>query len=109
MVGIPLELEIYFNIDLLITKAISIPPYHMATTELKELKLRLKQLLVKGFIKPSISPMGALVLLMKKKDRYLRMGMNFRKLNKVIIKNNYPFPSIANFFINSNRKVFFKN
>ncbi|WMV18926.1 hypothetical protein MTR67_012311 [Solanum verrucosum] len=49
--------EIDFGIDLLPdTQPISIPPYRMAPTELKELKEKLKDLLDKGFIQLSISP-----------------------------------------------------
>ena len=47
---------------------ISILPYQMAPTELKELKAQLKDVLDKGFIKPSISPWGAPVLSVKNKD-----------------------------------------
>lgn len=45
----------------------------MALAELKELKEQLKDLLDKGFMLPSISPQGALVLFVKKKDGSLRM------------------------------------
>ena len=50
----------------------------MAPIEHKELKEQLKDLLDKGFIKPSISPWGALVLFVKKKDGSLRMCMDYR-------------------------------
>ena len=61
--------------------------------ELKELKLKLKDLTNKGFIQPSISPWGAQVFFMKKKDGTLRMCMNYRNL-----KNNmYPLPRIDDF------------
>ncbi|XP_069149172.1 uncharacterized protein [Solanum lycopersicum] len=54
--------EIYFDIDLFPdTRIISISPYVMAPTELKELKEQLKVLLDKGFIQPSVSPWGASV------------------------------------------------
>ena len=54
--GIPLEREIDFGNDLLPdTNLISIPPYQMAPSELKELKVQLKDLLDKGFIRPNIS------------------------------------------------------
>ena len=66
--------KIDFGIDLLPdTQPISIPPYKMAPAELKKLKDQLKDLLDKGFIRPSISPWGALVLLVKKKDGSLRI------------------------------------
>ena len=54
---IPPEREIEFGIDLLPdTQPISISPYRMAPAEFKELKEQLKDLLDKGFIRPSISP-----------------------------------------------------
>ncbi|KAH0650521.1 hypothetical protein KY284_030433 [Solanum tuberosum] len=58
--GIPPEREIDFSIDLLPDmQPISIPHYRIASTELKELKEQLKDLLDKGFIRPSIFPWGA--------------------------------------------------
>ncbi|MDE0547697.1 hypothetical protein, partial [Microbacterium sp. C7(2022)] len=64
--GVPPEREIDFGIDLLlVTQPISIPPYRMAPVELKELKEQLKDLLEKGFIRPSKSPWGALVLFVR--------------------------------------------
>ena len=66
--GIPPEREIDFGIDLLPDRnPIWIPPYRMAQDELKELKAQLKVLPDKGFIRPSISPWGAPILLVKKK------------------------------------------
>ena len=86
--GIPPEREIEFGIDLLPdTQPISIPPYRMAPAELKELKEQLKDLLEKGFIRPSISPWGAPVLFVRKKDGSLRMCIDYRQLNKVTVKN----------------------
>lgn len=73
------------------TKPISIPPYRMAPAELKELKDQLHNLLSKGFIRPSVSPWGALVLFVKKNEGSIRMCIDYRQLNKVTIKNNYPF------------------
>ena len=74
------------------------PPYRMAPAELKELKEQLKELLDKGFIRPSSSPWGALVLFVKKKDGSLRLSINYRQLNKVTIKNEYPLPRIDDLF-----------
>ena len=70
----------------------------MSAAELKELKLHLKDLTNKGFIKPIISPWGALVLFVKKKDGTLRMCIDYRQLNKVTIKNKYPLPRINDLF-----------
>ena len=70
----------------------------MVQAKLKELKLQLKGLLDKGFIKPSISPWGSLVLFVKKKDVSLRMCIDYRQLNKVTIKNKYSLPRIDDLF-----------
>ncbi|XP_070057147.1 uncharacterized protein [Nicotiana tomentosiformis] len=48
----------------------------------------------KGFIKASISLWDAPVFFVKKKDRSIRMCINYRQLNKVTIKNKYLLPRI---------------
>ncbi|KAH0773846.1 hypothetical protein KY290_010983 [Solanum tuberosum] len=97
--GIPPEQEIDFAIDMLPgTQLISIPPYRMASAELKELKDQLKDLLDKGFIRPSASPWGAPVLFVRKKDGSLKMCIDYRQLNKATIKNKYPLPRIDDLF-----------
>ena len=64
--GVPPEKEINFGIDLLPdTQPISILPYRIALAELKELKEQLKELLDKVFIRPSISPWGAPIFLVR--------------------------------------------
>jgi len=66
---LPPEREVEFTIDLIPgTSPISIAPYRMSTSELGELKKQLEELLEKQFIRPSVSPWGAPVLLVKKKD-----------------------------------------
>jgi len=91
--------RLIFNIDLLPgTQPLSIPPYRMALTKLKELKEQLKDLLEKGYIRPSTSPWGAPVLFVRKKDGSLRMCIDYRQLNKVTIKNKYPLPRIDDLF-----------
>ena len=66
----------------------------MAPMELKELKKHLEELLDKGFIRPSTSPWGAPVLFVKKKDGSLRLCIDYRQLNRIIVKNKYPLPRI---------------
>ena len=57
--GVPPIRETKFTIELFLdTKSISIPPYHMAPAELKELKIQLQELLDKGFIRPQCISMG---------------------------------------------------
>ena len=52
----------------------------------------------KGFIRPSTSPWGAPVLFAKKKDKTLRLCIDYRQLNRVTIKNRYPLPRIDYLF-----------
>ena len=97
--GLPPEREVEFTIDLIPgTKPISSPPYRMAPAELRELKAQLEELLSKGFIRPSISPWGAPVLFVKKKDGSLRLCIDNRQLNRVTIRNQYPLPRIYELF-----------
>ena len=70
----------------------------MPTKYLEEIKTRIKELLEKGYIRPSSSPWGAPVLLVEKKDGSLRMVVYYRALNEVTIKNKYPLPMINDLF-----------
>ena len=72
--------------------------YMMSTPELVELKLHLNEMLDKGYIRPSVSPWGAPVLFVKKKDGTLRLSINYMELNKVTIKSRYPFSRIDDLF-----------
>ena len=96
---LPPQREIEFAIDVVsgATPA-SITPYKMALMELKDLKLQLQELLEKGFIPPSVSPWGAPVLFVKKKDGTLRLCVDYRQLNKMPVKNKYPLPRIDDLF-----------
>ena len=96
---LPSDREVEFTIDLILrTEPISIPPYRMAAAELRELKAQLEEFLSKGFIRSSISPWGAPILFMKKKDRSLRLCIDYRQLNRVTICNQYPLPRIDELF-----------
>ena len=64
----------------------------MPTNDLEEIKKQIKELLEKGYIRPSSSPWGALVILKEKKYGSLRMVVDYRVLNDVTIKNKYPLP-----------------
>ena len=97
--GLPPERETDFPIDLVPGIApISLPPYRMAPAKLKELKAQLQELVDGGFIRPSISPWGAPVLFVKKKDGTWRFCVDYRQLNKVTIRNKYPLPQIDDLF-----------
>ena len=73
-------------------------PYRMNILELNELKLQLQELIDKHYVRPSVSPWGAQVLFVKKKDVTLRLCIDYRQLNKMTIKNRYPLPCIDDIF-----------
>ena len=67
--GLPPHRDVDFVIELHPdTSPISMTPHRMASVELHELKVQLQELLDKGFIKPSTSPWGTLVLFAEKKE-----------------------------------------
>ena len=73
-------------------------PHRMAPVELQELRVQLQELLDKGLIRLSTSPWGAPVLFVKKKDKTLRLCIDYRQLNRVMVKNRYSLPRIDNLF-----------
>lgn len=76
------------------TRSVSMEPYKMSASESDELKTQLEDLLEKKFVRPNVSPWGALVLLVKKKDGSIRLCDTYRQLNKVTVQNKYPLPRI---------------
>ena len=93
--GLPPEREVEFAIEIVPgAGSVSKAPYRMAPNEMIELKKQIEELLEKGFIRPSVSPWGAPVLFVRKKDGSLRLCIDYRELNKVTVKNKYPLPRI---------------
>jgi hypothetical protein len=72
--------------------------YRMATPELAELKDHIKELLEKGFIRPSSSQLGAHVIFVLKKDGIQRLCMDYRALNEITVKDKYLLPRIDDLF-----------
>ena len=92
-----------FNIDFVIqlhpsTSPISMITHRMAPIELQEVKVQLQELFDRGFIRPSTSPWGAPVMFAKKKDKTLRLCIDYWQVNRVTIKNRYPLPRIDDLF-----------
>jgi hypothetical protein len=96
---LPPDREVVFTIDLvLMARPVSRTLYRMATTELKELKEQLQELLAQWFIRPCVSPWDAPVLFVKKKDETLRMCIDYHELNDLTVKNKYPLPMMDELF-----------
>ncbi|GKE83329.1 putative reverse transcriptase domain-containing protein, partial [Tanacetum coccineum] len=97
--GPPPPRQVEFRIKLVPGAApVASAAYRLAPSEMKKLSDQLKKLLKKGFIRPSSSPWGALVLFVKKKDGSFRMCINYRELYKLTIKNRYPLLRINDLF-----------
>ncbi|GKG01635.1 hypothetical protein Tco_0306340, partial [Tanacetum coccineum] len=106
--GLPPIREIEFQIKLVpgvipVVKS----PYRLAPFKMEELSGQLKELQDKYFIRPSLSPWGAPVLFVRKKDGSFRMCIDYREFNKLTIKNRYPLPRIHNLFNQLQRSQYF--
>lgn len=69
-------------------------PYRVSYGQKNEIEKIVKGLLDSGEIQPSKSPFASPVLLVKKKDTTWRMCVDYRYLNSLTIKHNYPIPII---------------
>lgn len=84
----PPKREMEFSISRISrTSPISVSVYRMAPLDMRELTDQLEELLIKNSICPSVSPWGAPMLLVKKKDGGMRLCIDYCQLNKVTMKN----------------------
>jgi hypothetical protein len=79
--GVPLHCEVKHPIDL--TPGASLP---------NEIKRKIQELLQKGHIWSSSSPCGSPIMLVQKKDGTWTLCIDYRALNKIIVRNRYPIP-----------------
>jgi hypothetical protein len=78
LLRMPLEKAIKFKIELQLgTAPIAKAPYKMSPVELKELQIQLQGLHGKGYICPSTSPWGCSMLFVEKKDKALRLCVDY--------------------------------
>jgi hypothetical protein len=71
------------------------PVYNLSESELATLREYLQTSEAKGWIQRSVSPAGAPILFVQKKDGSLRLCVDYRGLNKITIKNRHPLPLIT--------------
>lgn len=91
--GLPPIREIEVSIEAFPgTSPITQSPYRLTCIELVELKVRLQELLDKGFIRPNNSLWRAPVLLIKNKDGTFQLCIDYYQLNMVTMNNKYLLP-----------------
>nr|GEU62079.1 putative reverse transcriptase domain-containing protein [Tanacetum cinerariifolium] len=97
--ALPPPRQVEFKIELIPGAApVARAPCCLVPSKLKELSDQLKELSKKGFICPSSSSWGALVLFVKKKDGSFHMCIDYRELNNLTVKNRYPLLRIDDLF-----------
>jgi len=83
--------------------------YSLSRNEKEEVQKFVDEHLKKGYIRPSKSPQTLLVFFVGKKYGGKHMVMDYRRLNKQMVKNNYPLPLITNLVDSiGNKRVFTK-
>ena len=97
--GLPPHRDAEFTIELRLgTSSVSMTLHRMTPAKLQELKVQLQELMDRGFARSSTSPWGASVLFGRKKDKTLRLYINYQQLNRVTIKNRDFLPRIDDLF-----------
>ena len=105
---LPPRHDVDHNIELVLgPKPPSKAPYRMSPMELVEIRKQLTEFLDVGYIQPSKAPYGANVLFQKKQDGSLRMRVDYRALNKVIMKNKYLVPLTQDLFGRLCKAIYF--
>eukprot|EP00253_Pinus_taeda_P019148 PITA_19148 len=106
--GLPPKKEIVH--DIILQRDVPLPNiemYRLSALENVEIKKQVQELLEKGFIRPSTSPCGSPIILVRKKDGSWRMCIDYRALNKITIKNRYPLPHIDDLLDQLKEVVYF--
>ena len=106
--GLPPKKEIVHDINLQQDAPLpNIRMYRLSALENAEIKKQVQELLEKGFIRPSTSPCGSPIVLVRKKDGSWRMCIDYRALNKITMKNRYPLPRIDDLLDQLKEVVYF--
>ena len=99
--GLPLDRDVEFVIELNPgTALVSRRAYRMPPKLLAKLKIQLQEMLDKGYVRPSSSLWGCPAIFVKKKDKTLRLCVDYRPLNEVTIKKSTPFVALIYSLIN---------
>jgi len=106
--GLPPKKEIVHEINLQQDAPLpNIGMYRLSALENAEIKKQMQELLEKGFIRPSTSPCGSPIILVRKIDGSWRMCIDYRALNKITIKNRYPLSCIDDLLDQLKEAIYF--
>ena len=83
------------RIDIGDAKPFKIAPYKNAPHKLEAVREEIREMLEKGVIVPSESPFSSPIVMVPKKDGSNRMCIDYRKLNDLTIKDEYPLPRVG--------------
>jgi putative transposase len=85
------------------------PVYHHSLMENDKIKGEIQEIIQNGHISPKSSPCGSTIVLVQKKERTWRLCINYRELNKIIVRNQYIIPRINDLLEKLKGKNFFNN
>lgn len=103
--GVYSEMKLNLSDD----KPFSCNPRRLSYAEKSELQILLDEYLKKGYIRPSESEFVSPIVLVRKKTGELRMCVDYRVLNKVTAKDNYPIPLIDDLLDRLSGKKFLRS
>jgi hypothetical protein len=102
--GVPTHCQVKHPIDLTPDAPLpNGPVYHRSLMENDEIRHRSKSFFKRGTSDPN-PPLGSLIVLVQKKDGTWRLCIDYRALNKITVRNWYPFPGLMTFLTNSRGK-----
>ena len=78
-----------------------------APKALIEIEKQVQEMLDNGIIRPSSSPWSSQVVLSRKKDGKMRFCIDYRKLNDITVKDDYPIPNMRELIDDVNGSNFF--
>jgi hypothetical protein len=93
--GVPMHYQVKHPIDLAPGAPLpNGPVYCCSLMENDEVKHQIQELLQKGHIRTNPSPCGSPIVLVQKKDGTWRLCIDYRSLNKIIVRIRYLIPRI---------------
>ena len=106
--GVPTHCQVKHPIDLTPTAPLPNGPfYRHLLMENDEIRCQIQELIQKGHIRPSSSPCGSPILLVQKKGGTWRLCVDYKELNKITVRNQYPIPRIDDLLDQLKGETFF--